>query len=243
MIEVEALQIILIILVGLGASFVQRVSGFGLGIFAMLFLPHFMPNVAAASISCLFSCGTSTYNALVYRKDTPYKTVLPMLIAALIVIPFAVYFSAVVPDKIFKIILGAVHILLSIYFLFFNHKINFKPTPLKGVFAGVLGGTLNGLFSTGGPPAVLYLTHATDDNKTYFAGIQFYFCITNLYATGFRAINGLITVNVLLLAAIGIVGCLVGDFIGKLVFKKLDGKKLKQIIYIGMIISGVLMFF
>ena len=240
--EIDLVQSILVILVGAGASFIQRVSGFGLGIFAMLFLPHFLPTpVAAATISCLFSCGTSSYNAIKYRKNTPYKTVLPLLIAAMIVIPVAVYFSSSVSDKVFKILLGSVLILLSIYFIFFGDKIHFKATTTKGVLAGALGGALNGLFSTGGPPVVLYLTHATEDNKSYFAGIQFYFAITNIYATIMRAINGLVTLELLIYAIIGMVGCMLGDFIGRLVFDKLDGAKLKKIIYFGMIISGVLM--
>lgn len=240
--NLDIVQIILIALVGAGSSFVQRVSGFGLGIFAMLFLPYFMDSpVYAATVSCLFSCGTSTYNAIRYRKDTPYKTVLPMLISAMVVIPIAVYFSASVPDKIFKILLGVVLIFLSIFFLFFDNKIHLKPSNGKGILFGALGGALNGLFSTGGPPVVLYLTHATKDNNSYFAGIQFYFCITNIYATVMRAINGLLTVEILIYAVLGMVGCLLGDFIGKKVFDKLDGKKLKTIIYIGMIISGALM--
>ena len=65
----ELPQIIILILVGAGAGFVQRVSGFGLGIFAMLFLPHFIPrHTTAAAISCLFSSGTSTYNAVPLTK-------------------------------------------------------------------------------------------------------------------------------------------------------------------------------
>ena len=40
--EKDIIRIILIVLVGAGAGFVQRVSGFGLGIFAMMFMPHFM---------------------------------------------------------------------------------------------------------------------------------------------------------------------------------------------------------
>lgn len=240
--NIDFVLILIISIVGLGASFVQRVSGFGLGIFAMLFLPYFMPTpIAAATISCLFSCGTSTYNAVKYRKQTPYKTVLPMLIAAMVIIPVAVYFSASVPDKTFKVLLGVVLIILSIYFLFFNGKIHFKPSTAKGVLFGSLGGVLNGLFSTGGPPVVLYLTHATTDNNSYFAGIQFYFCITNIYSTVMRAINGLVTWELIFYALIGMLGCMVGDFIGKKVFYKLNGAKLKKIIYIGMVVSGVLM--
>lgn len=240
----EPLHYLSIILVGIGAAFVQRVSGFGLGIFAMMFLPHFLPsNTAASTISCLFSCCITSYNTIKYRKNIAFRTVLPMLVAAMIPIAIAIYFSAKVSEGIFKILLGSVLIILSLYFLFFNKKIKIKPTPLNGVIAGTIGGVLNGLFSTGGPPAVLYLTSAAPDNITYFATIQFYFCLTNIYATAARAISGLITWELVLYAAIGFIGCLVGDTIGKLIFDKLDAKKLKTVIYIAMIISGVLMLF
>lgn len=240
----EPLHFLYVILVGFGAAFVQRVSGFGLGIFAMMFLPHFLPShTAAATISCLFSCYTTTFNSIRYRKNVAYKTAIPMLAAALISIPVAVYFAAKVSAKIFEILLGSVLVVLSIYFLFFNKKIKIKPTIPNGIIAGTLGGALNGLFSTGGPPAVLYLTNATPDNATYFATIQFYFCLTNIYATANRAIGGLITVDLLIYAGIGILGCIAGDFLGRKIFDKLDAQKLKYIIYIGMIISGVLMLF
>jgi uncharacterized membrane protein YfcA len=42
---------------------------------------------------------------------------------------------------------------------------------------------------------------------------------------------------------VGIIGCIGGDLLGRKVFDKLDAKKLKYVIYIGMIISGVLMLF
>lgn len=235
---------IYLILIGFGAAFVQRVSGFGLGIFAMTFLPHFMPShTDAATVSSLFALVTTTYNAISYRKNIEYKTALPMILASLISIPIAVYFSAVVPSNIFKILLGIILIILSVYFMFFNRHIKMKPNLKNGIIAGALGGTLGGLFSTGGPPAVLYLSTAASNNATYFATIQFYFCFTNLYATAMRAVNGIIYTELLFYAAVGIIGCLFGDIAGKKIFNKLDSKKLKFIIYVGMIISGIAMFF
>ena len=240
----EPIQFLYIILVGFGAAFVQRVSGFGLGIFAMMFLPHMLPtHTAAAVISCIFSCYTTTFNAIRYRKNIAYRTALPMLAAALVSIPIAVYFSAKVEKAVFEILLGSVLVILSIYFLFFNKKIKIKPTVPSGIVAGTLGGALGGLFSTGGPPAVLYLTSATPDNITYFATIQFYFCMTNLYTTANRAINGLITPELIVYGLVGIVGCIGGDLLGRRIFDKLDAQKLKYVIYIGMIISGILMLF
>lgn len=244
MTEMELTQIILILLVGVGAGFVQRVSGFGLGIFAMMFLPHFMPtHTAAAAISCLFSCGTSTYNSVKYRKQIPFKIIIPLVGAGLITIPVAVHFSVLVSMDIFKIILGVVLICLSIYFLLFNNHISMKPTVKNSLIAGSTGGILNGLFSTGGPPIVIYLSHVVKDKTIYFAGIQFYFAITNIYATIFRMINGVITRNLLVYAVVGFLGCMAGDIMGKCVFDKLDAERLRTVIYIGMIFSGAVMLF
>lgn len=230
-----------LVLIGIGAGFVQRISGFGLGIFSMVFMPHFLPAQAAATISCLHSCVTSTYNAVRYRKDIVFQTALPMLCAALVAIPVAVRFSKAVASDVFPIILGAVLIALSLYFLLFQKKLSIQPSLQNGILAGTLGGVLNGLFSTGGPPVVLYLSCATCDKHIYFATIQFYFAFTNLYATAMRILNGMINRQILLYAAVGLVGCLLGDFLGRLVFDRLDSAKVKRVIYIGMIISGILM--
>ena len=238
----DAVQVSLLCFVGLGAGFVQRVSGFGLCIFAMLFLPYLMPSyTSAVAVSGLFSCFIAGYNAIKYRINIPFKTVIPQIISALVVIPFAVYFSVLVPKDIFKILLGVILIVLSIYFLLFNKRVRIKASAKNGVISGVLGGGLGGLFSTGGPPIVLYITHATKENLSYFAALQFYFVVTDIYATGMRAINGIITLELLGYAALGLIGCLAGDFIGKFVFDKLDAVKLKYVIYIGMIISGIIM--
>ena len=235
---------LLILLVGALSSFVQRVSGFGSGIVVMMFMPHFMPvHISTPALSTLFSVGTTSWNAVRYRRHISFRTILPLLAAALVTIPIAVYFAASVPAALFKAILGAVLILLSVYFLFFEKKVRFRPTTASGLAMGTVSGTLTGLFSTGGPPVVLYLTQALPDKDVYFATIQFYFCFTNIYAIIMRAANGILTKDAVIYAAIGLVGCMAGDALGKRVFHKLNGEMLKRIIYIGMIVSGIVMFF
>ena len=239
----NGLYCVLLALVGMGGAFVQRVSGFGLGIFAMLFLPHFMPShTAAAAIISICSGIATIFNSFKYKKHINYKISFPMICASLITIPVAVYFAAVVSGKLFQILLGCALILLSLYFLFFDSKITIKPNKINGVFSGTLSGILVGLFSTGGPPVVLYLSKATTDNLTYFATVQFFFSVTSVYATGMRVFNGLIDLEVILYSLICLIGCAVGDHLGSKVFDKLDSQKLKKIIYIGMIISGIVLF-
>ena len=67
------------------------------------------------------------------------------------------------------------------------------------------------------------------------------FCFTNIYATTMRVVNKIVTLEIFIYALIGIIGCMIGDCIGKVVFDKLDSQKMKLVIYIGMLISGVIM--
>lgn len=180
----ETWQAVIVFLISAMGGFIQRVTGFGFGIFVMLFLPHIMKtHTSAAAISTLVSCCISLYNAFLYRKNVPYKKIIPLIFAALITIPIAVHFSVLISGDFFKKALGIVLIGLSIYFLFFNNRIRIKPSVKNGLIAGGVGGILTGLFSTGGPPIVLYLMNALNDNIIYFASTQFYFGLTGIYST------------------------------------------------------------
>jgi len=240
--DLELLQIIALILVGACAAFIQRVSGFGMGIFAMLFLPYlFSDAVIAAAVVGAWSCFTCSCNTIKYRRHIKPKLIFPMAGAALITIPLAILGASMVPKQTMMLLLGIVLILLSLYFLLFSKRIHLKASVGTGLMVGALGGTLSGLFSTGGPPAVLYLSSVVEEKDTYFANIQFYFAITNLYAFFVRILNGILTGTVLVYTLIGLAGALLGDCLGVLVFRKLNANRIKQIIYFGMIISGILM--
>lgn len=238
----DILICVLLFLVGICSAFIQRVSGFGQGIFAMLFLPHFLPtHTASAAICSLFSCATTTYNAWKYKKHIAFRVVWPLMAAALITIPIAVRYATKISGQTFQMILGVVLVVLSVYFLVFSKKIRIRPTLWSGLLTGSVSGVLSGLFSTGGPPIVLYLTNAIAGKDIYFATIQFFFCTTSWYSAVVRIMNGILTVDLLGYAAVGLVGCMIGDSLGRRVFDRIDSELLKKIIYIGMIISGILM--
>ena len=236
------LEYILLILVVFGGAFVQRVTGFGMGIFCMLFLPYFMPShgVTVAVLGIIGSIG-AVYNAFRHAKDVRFKVLMPLLCAALAVIPLAVHLSASLPQSVIKRLLGVVLVGLSVYFLFFSKRVHLKPTVPNGIVAGVLAGLLIGMFNTGGPPAVLYLIHATADNAVYFATIQAFFAATNLFSTATRAVSGMLTAQVFGFSAVAAVGWWLGNTLGAGVFRKLNADRLRKLIYVGMIVSGVLM--
>ena len=240
--ELDIWLILALIAVGAGAAFIQRVSGFGSGIFSMIFLPYLFGNtVTAAAVSGMWSTATTVFNAIRHRKNIAFRLILPIIIPAMIMVTLSVQISKSVSSGIMMVVLGSVLILLSIYFLLFSQKLRLKSSVPGGIAIGTVGGVLSGLFATGGPPVVLYLSSIISDKLIYFATIQGYFAITDLYGLGTRIFSGIVTWRVLLFAAIGWIGSLIGNTLGGLVFNKINAQTLKKIIYIGMIISGVIM--
>lgn len=75
-------NILYIILLASGASFVQRTIGFGFGIFIMTALPFLMPSYGeAVTLSGLLSLTSATVVMLKYIKFVTWKRMLPMVAA------------------------------------------------------------------------------------------------------------------------------------------------------------------
>ena len=74
-----------IFLLATGASFVQRTTGFGFGIFIMTLLPFLMPSYGEATgLSGLLAFTTSLIAAIKFRKYITWKRLLPILSVFLI---------------------------------------------------------------------------------------------------------------------------------------------------------------
>ena len=143
-------------------------------------------------------------------------------------------------DSTLILLLGIFLVILSVYFMFFSDKIKIKPTWYSGLIAGCISGVLSGLFSTGGPPMVIYYMQTEKDVKGYLATIQTFFMLAGMLNTVYKAAAGMVTPNVLIFFAVGLVSVIIGTFLGKRIFNKLNAKLLKKCIYGMMAISGVI---
>ena len=236
--------IAIIFLASTVASFIQRVSGFGFGIFMMTILPFIMPTYGeATALSGLLALSNSSYIAFKMRKQIPWKKLMPILITFIIVSFFAVKAVASVDSHTLKHILGVILILVSIYFFFISERIKVRATTGIQVTMGTASGLMGGFFGMQGPPAVLYFIAATDNKDEYLAITQAYFLIGNLMMTFFRAANGFVTAPVGMGFACGIVGVLIGVWLGAKVFAKMTLKSLRKVVYAYMAVSGVIALF
>ena len=215
--------VIAIFLLSIGASFVQRTTGFGFGIFIMTMLPFFLPTYGeATTLSGLLAITTSAVIVWRMRSYVTWKRLWPILLTFIVVI------------------LGMALILISIYFALFSQKIKLPTTKRVQMGAGTLSGLMGGFFGMQGPPAVLYFIQSEPSKEHYMAMAQTYFLIGNVMMTFVRAYNGFFTTTVLTDYCFGLGGVIIGTTLGAYVFKRIPNRIFRYIVYAYIAISGVI---
>lgn len=236
--------IILLMVMSIGAAFVQRVSGFGFGIFIMTALPYLMPSYGeATTLSGLLASLTSFIIVSRHYKYLHWRKLSVILTTFLIVSFFAIQFVAKAGDGVLKVCLGIILILASIWFLFLAGKVRLRPTLPAQLGLGGISGVMGGLFGMQGPPAVLYFVETTTTKEEYLVTAQMYFLVGNMCMTAYRAYYGLLTPTVVHSWLLGIAGVIIGTYLGAMAFRHLSLPLLRKIIYVYMAISGVICLF
>ena len=127
-------------------AFIQRVSGFGYGIFVMMFFPLVLAYGQATALSGCISLISASFVAFNLRKNIQWKQVFLPLIAYALTNYFSVRFVGDADTGLLTRLLGGALLLLSVYFFFFSKKIHIKATPVAALAAGGLSGNHSMLF-------------------------------------------------------------------------------------------------
>lgn len=230
-----------VFLLCIGASFIQRTTGFGFGIFIMTLLPFLMPSYGeATTVSGLLALTTSLVITWKMRRYITWSRLLPILVTFVLVSGAAIFVLSKVEDHLLRRVLGVVLMLTSLYFAFFSKRIKLRPTLPVQITAGTLSGLMGGFFAMQGPPAVLYFISSEEDKEHYMAMTQCYFVIGNLLMTVVRAMNGFLTPAVGVNYLYGLGGVVIGSSLGAYVFSRIPGRAFRDIVYSYIGISGVI---
>lgn len=234
-----------IIVIFLGCALgcaLNTVCGFGFGVVCMMFMPYVMGStVQAATVINSITFLQAAVLAVRYRRYIRWKLLLTPMAAYFIASIAAVRVAVGLDNGLMKRVLGAFLLVLSVYFIFVAKRVRMHAGVRNGLIAGTVGGIMSGMFATGGPPASLYFSAITDTKEEYLATIQAYFTVANFYVVAVRAMNGVMTGAVLRAIGVGVVGLLLGNFLGEMIFKRVDVDFIRKAIYAMMAVSGAVM--
>ena len=236
-------QIIYIILLAAGASFIQRTIGFGFGIFIMTALPFLMPSYGeAVTLSGLLSLTSATIVMVKYLKFVTWKRLLPIVASFIIFSTIAICLLDKIEGHAMRRILGITLILISLYFSFFKARLQKLIRPTKGwqYGTGAASGIMGGLFAMHGPPVVLYLIVSEPDKEHYMGMIQTYAVVTNITMLAVRAFNGYVTPAVGSSYIYSLIGLAIGVIAGNWAFKHIPNRLFTYIVYAYIGVSGLI---
>lgn len=232
---------ITLLALSVGASFVQRTTGFGFGIFIMTVLPFIMPSYGeATTLSGLLALTTSAFTAYKLRKYLHWRKLIVILLTFFVISAISICVLKRIDDHMLRRILGVALILISLYFAFLSKRIQMPQTTGWQIGAGTLSGIMGGFFGMQGPPAVLYFINTNSTKEEYMAMAQTYFLCGNLLMTAVRAGNGFLTLAVGKGYLYGLLGVLIGMQIGNYVFQHLKNSIFKYVVYAYIAVSGII---
>ena len=233
--------LLFVFLLTIVASFIQRVSGFGFGIFVMMFFPFFLPSYGeSVMLSGLLAGSTALMIAVKNRKYIRWRMMGWVVFFNVLFSFLATEYMRSMSNSTLKQCLGVMLILIALYFFFGEGRMEkiFKSKSAQ-VTIGSISGIMGGMFAMPGPPIVLYCISTLENKREYVTTLQAFSVVLNVFYTFFRAKAGFYSDDTWLCWVIGIGGAIIGSSLGARCFEIISNRMLKLIVYGMMIISGL----
>lgn len=223
------------------ASFIQRVSGFGFGIFVMMFFPFFLPSYGeSVMLSGLLAGSTALMIAVRNWKYIRWRLMGWVVFFNVLFSFLATEYMRSMSNDALKQCLGVALILIALYFFFGEGRMGriFQSKPAQ-VTIGSISGIMGGMFAMPGPPIVLYCISTLEDKREYVTTLQAFSVILNIFYTIFRTKAGFYSDDLGIWWLVGLMGAVIGSSIGNRCFEVISNRTLKYIVYLMMIVSGI----
>lgn len=220
---------------------VKGLSGFGSGLIAVPLLAFFLPITFIVPLLGLLSYSGTIAQSVQLKRQVVWHEIWPLLPFSLAGISLAVWLLVNLDPQWLVRGLALFVVSYSVYALL--------PVPaLHGsrwwaIPAGSLGGIVGALFGTGGPFYVIYLKLRGLDKSQFRASIVLIFLLDGGVRIIGYALNGLYTVNVILMLLILLPVLILAMLVGNHLHIKLNQLVFNRLISGLLFISGVMLLY
>jgi uncharacterized membrane protein YfcA len=222
------------------ASFVMGLTGFGIALVAMAFLPWLMSPVTAIVVLTIYAFVFSLVVVVQLRHDLTPRTLIDLSIGTVAGTPLGVWVLASLPLSALNRLIGLV--LVIVVALEFR---GVMPTRLVGrawgLATGVLAGVIGGAVGTPGPPVVVYATTQGWSPRAMKANTMGFFVANQgVILIGYWW-AGLLTREAATVAAAYALPALTGVAAGVALFGRLDPVRFRRSVFALLLVSGLVL--
>jgi uncharacterized protein len=222
------------------ASFVMGLTGFGIALVAMAFLPYVMEPATAIVLLTIYALVFSLVVVVQLRRDLTPRALVDLAIGTLAGAPLGVWLLASLPVSLLNRLIGAVLVLVVAL-----EARRALPERVHGrgwgLLAGFLAGIVGGAVGTPGPPVIVYATTQGWSPRTMKANIMGFFVLNQGAILLGYWWAGLLTQPVLTLTAALALPALAGALLGMALFGRLDPVRFRRIVFALLFVSGLVL--
>ncbi|MGF1645054.1 MAG: sulfite exporter TauE/SafE family protein [Thiotrichales bacterium] len=221
------------------AYFIRGIAGFGSGLIAVPLLALFLPLTYVVPLILLLDFTASLILGGVDFKHVEWKEVG-------ILIPFSLVGVIVGTQLLVKLPMTPMLLTLATFIFLFAIRslLNLKGAkPVSrwwAIPASLTGGTIGGLFGTGGPPYVIYLNHRIPDKTALRAAFSALFFIEGATRIATFFLAGLLLAQAVWWSALGALPLMLGAlWLGEHVHTGLSHAQMNRLIGVLLLVASV----
>jgi len=236
------MEVFLLISVVFCAVFTQSLSGFGVALVAMSFLPGLLGIQVAAPLVALVAMTLEAVLLVRYRLSLNLRAVWPMVLASFVGIPIGVWGLKGLDEDLVLAFLGIVIAGYALYALF-QLRLKELRHPLWAYGAGFLAGILGGAYNTSGPPVVVYGDCKRWGPTEFKANLQGFFLLSDLFVVLNHALGDNFTAEVWEYYLWCLPAIAAGIVLGLLIGRRLDPAVFRIVVLVLLVVLGLRLVF
>lgn len=220
------------------AYFVKGLCGFANTLVFSTILNFSTNNVNISPVELVLGLPSNIMISYKERKSVQWKVCLPLAGLVLLGDIPGILLLKNTNTQVIKGIFGFVIIAIGIEMLLREYMKKTKKSQLLLITIGILSGILCGLYGIGALLAA-YMGRVTDNSSSFKGNLCIVFLIDNLFRLVMYGVTGIITLATLKQSVILFPFMALGLFLGMKGSSFLDEKKIKKLVIIMLILSGV----
>lgn len=229
-------EIALIAAALLAGSFVFGAAGFAFGLVTVPLLGIVLPIKQAIALQLPYAFLLCVALAWHYREHLAWRALRPLLIGALVALPLGVAMLEYAPERAMKLLLAAFIVVAVVL----QGRPLFRK-PQNGYAYGAASGWFQGAFTTGAPPAVIYLVSRCKDARAVKGTNGLYFIFLYAATAALYAAGGIMSAADLTRAAAFAPAVLAGGLAGHWFGSKLDFRQYQALVNALLIASALML--
>lgn len=220
------------------AYFVKGLCGFANTLVFSTILSFSTNNVNISPVELVLGLPSNIMISYKERKSVQWKVCLPLAGLVLLGDIPGILLLKNINTQVIKGIFGFVIIAIGVEMLLREYMRKTKKSQLLLITIGILSGILCGLYGIGALLAA-YMGRVTDNSSSFKGNLCIVFLIDNLFRLVMYGVTGIITLATLKQSVILFPFMALGLFLGMKGSSFLDEKKIKKLVIIMLILSGV----